>query len=125
MAAAQAELAAERRSTAKMRVTVQERQAAIDALKQRVADLKTETHKQDANLAALKAKNAKMESTLEHFRRHMRERESTLEGKEAGIVDLRRKNLTLDNFRFVLDHRVAQLMEERGPVADHIRSLEK
>jgi len=125
MAAAQAELAAERRSTAKMRVTAQEKQAAIDALKQKVTDLKSETHKQDANLVGLKAKNAKMESTLEHFRRHMRERESTLEGKEAGIVDLRRKNLTLDHFRFVLDHRAAQLMEERGPVADHIRSLEK
>ena len=37
---------------------------------------------------------------------------------------LRRKNITLDNFRFVLDHRVQQLMEERGPITRHIEGLE-
>ena len=50
----------------------------------------------------------------------MEERESTLEDKEKGILELRRKNITLDNFRFVLDHRVQQLMEERGPITRHI-----
>ena len=28
------------------------------------------------------------------------------------------------NFRFVLDHRVQQLMEERGPITRHIQGLE-
>ena len=40
------------------------------------------------------------------------------------ILELRRKNITLDNFRFVLDHRVQQLMEERGPITHHIQGLE-
>lgn len=53
-----------------------------------------------------------------------KERESTLEDKEKSILDLRRKNMTLDNFRFVLDHRVTQLMDERGPITEHIKGLE-
>ena len=54
----------------------------------------------------------------------MEERESTLEDKELSILRLRRKNVTLDNFRFVLDHRVQQLMEERGPITHHVSGLE-
>jgi hypothetical protein len=54
----------------------------------------------------------------------MEERESTLEDKELSILNLRRKNVTLDNFRFVLDHRVQQLMEERGPITQHVEGLE-
>jgi len=54
----------------------------------------------------------------------MAERESTLEAKEQTILRLRQKNVTLDNFRFVLDHRVSQLTEEQGPIASHVAGLE-
>lgn len=124
MAAAQAELAAERSNTARMRVVVQERQATIDILKANLEELKVEATKQDELLAAHKQKNAKAEATLEHFKRHMVERESTLQEKEKGIMELRRQNATLDNFRFVLDNRVTQLVDERAPLAEHITGLE-
>ena len=78
---------------------VQEREQTIDQLKRLMDELKAETHRQEAALAGHKAKNVRLEATLEHFRRHMRERESTLEDKEASVHDLRRKNSTLDNFR--------------------------
>jgi len=124
MAAAQEELTHERSNTQAMRVVAQERQRAIDGLRRRMDELKAETHRQDSALLAHKARNAKMEATLEHFRRHMTERESTLEDKEKSILELRRTNQTLDNFRFILDHRVGQLMDERGPLTKHIGDLE-
>ena len=54
----------------------------------------------------------------------MEERESTLEDKELSILNLRRKNVTLDNFRLVLDHRVQRLVQERGPITRHVEGLE-
>jgi cilia- and flagella-associated protein 57 len=125
MLAAQTELSAERSSTSRMRVMVQERNATIDGLKKRGEELKTETHRQDIALADHKLRNAKLEATLEHFKRHMVERESTLADKEKAIMDLRRTNTTLDNFRFVLDHRVQQLLEERAPISGQINELEE
>ncbi|CAM9389012.1 unnamed protein product, partial [Hapterophycus canaliculatus] len=44
--------------------------------------------------------------------------------QEKTILELRSNNTTLDNFRFVLDHRLQQLMEERGPITAHIEGLE-
>jgi WD40 repeat protein len=122
--AAQEELAAERGNTGRMRVMVQEYQSRINDLKLQMDTVKGETHRVDQALAGHKVKNQKMEATLEHFKRHMQERESTLEDKEAAILELRRRNTTLDNFRFVLDHRVQQLVEERGPISKHINGLE-
>jgi prophage DNA circulation protein len=125
MLAAQSELAAERASTSRMRVMVQERNATIEGLKKKGEELKSETHRQDLALAEHKLRNSKLEATLEHFRRHMVERESTLSDKEMAIQNLRRTNVTLDNFRFVLDHRVQQLLEERAPISNHINELEE
>ena len=48
------------------------------------------------------------------------ERENALGDKEKMILHLRSENRTLDNFRYVLDHRLQQLMKERGPIAKHI-----
>ena len=120
MAAAQAELTAERENTAEARGLVQTRNTKISRLEKRMDELKTSSHARNVLLTAEKVRNAKLEATLRHFKRHMEERESTLEDKELSILNLRRKNVTLDNFRFVLDHRVQQLMEERGPITQHL-----
>lgn len=124
MAAAQAELAIERECTAEARGLIQARNTKISRLDKRLNALKTASHARTVLLTAEKVRNAKLEATLRHFKRHMEERESTLEDKELSIFNLRRKNVTLDNFRFVLDHRVQQLVEERGPITRHVEGLE-
>ncbi len=124
MTAAQIELAAEREFTAEARALAQTRNTKISRLEKRIGELKMSNHARNVVLTAEKVRNAKLEATLRHFKRHMEERESTLEDKELGILHLRRKNVTLDNFRFVLDHRVEQLMKERGPITRHVRGLE-
>jgi predicted RNase H-like nuclease (RuvC/YqgF family) len=51
-------------------------------------------------------------------------REEALAEKEKVILDLRNTTKTLENFRFVLDHRLQQLTAERGPITKHIEGLE-
>ena len=45
--------------------------------------------------------------------------------KEKIIADLRSSTRTLENFRFVLDHRLQQLSAERDPITSHIERLEQ
>ena len=89
MAAAQAELTAERENTARMRALVQARNTKISRLEKRMDELKTSSHARNVLLTAEKVRNAKLEATLRHFKRHMEERESTLEDKEVAILSLR------------------------------------
>lgn len=124
MLAAQAELAAERENTAVVTGLAQAKNTKIARLEKRMDELKTSSHARNVLLIGEKVRNAKLEATLRHFKHHMEQRESTLEDKELLILELRRKNVTLDNFRFVLDRRVQQLVNERGPVSKHIHGLE-
>lgn len=41
------------------------------------------------------------------------------------IKDYRSKNIHLQNFRSVYDYRVNNLKEERGPLMDHLQSMDK
>ena len=75
-------------------------------------------------MGKLRQKNTKLEETLKHFERNLQERESSLQDKERTILNLRSNNRTLDNFRYVLDHRISQLTKEKGPIAEHIDKLE-
>jgi WD40 repeat protein len=67
----------------------------------------------------------KLATTLRHYELHLEQRESALEEKERTVLSLRSTNRTLDNFRFVLDHRLQQLAEEKGPLTQHIAGLEE
>ncbi|CAM9256888.1 unnamed protein product [Chrysoparadoxa australica] len=124
MAAAEAELSAERENTAKLRVQLQAHTTKEDQLKKRMQEITRSSNARDMLYMLEKGKREKLEATMHHFEQHMHERELTLAEKEKIILDLRSNNMTLDNFRFVLDHRLQQLMEERGPITDHIEGLE-
>lgn len=88
----------------------------------------------DANAAkaAVEAKSRsdsskilRLNETIEHYKKNLSEREEALAEKEKIILDLRNTTKTLENFRFVLDHRLQQLTAERGPITSHIEGLEK
>jgi len=124
MAAAAAELAAERDNTNAAIQLVEARNAQMARLEKSKVEQKVVNQAQRVILVAEKARNEKLAKTLSHVQGRMAERESTLEAKEQTILRLRQKNVTLDNFRFVLDHRVSQLTEEQGPIASHVAGLE-
>ena len=78
-------------------------------------ELKMAAHMRDVMLSADRVKNEKLEATLEHFKRHMKERESTLEDKEKGILDLRRKNVTLDGQKIRVQDGAEKLIQTELP----------
>lgn len=72
-----------------------------------------------------KMKIQKLHDTIDHYKKNLSEREEALAEKEKVILDLRNTTKTLENFRFVLDHRLQQLTAERGPITSHIEGLER
>ena len=124
MTAAQSEILFERKLTSDARGLVQARNANIARLEKRMDELKTLSHARNVLLASQKVSNARIQGTAEHFKCHLEERESTLENKELTILSLRRKNVTLDNFRSVLDHYVQRATIDHEPISEHLRGLE-
>lgn len=53
------------------------------------------------------------------------EREDVIKNKEKSIKDLRNVNTHLENFRFVLDHKIRSLKDEKLPMEQQIANLEK
>jgi hypothetical protein len=56
--------------------------------------------------------------------RSLEVRDEALAEKEKDIAALRTECHTLDNYKYVLDHRVDSMSSERGPVIKHVASLE-
>jgi hypothetical protein len=79
----------------------------------------------EAKLAAEKRKILNLNSTIAHYQANLKEREEALSEKEKVILELRNNAKTLENFRFVLDHRLQLLTAERGPITSHIEGLER
>lgn len=53
------------------------------------------------------------------------EREDVIKQKEKNIKDMRNINTHLENFRFVLDHKIRSLKDEKQPMEAQIKNLEK
>ena len=125
MAVAESELKTEKDATREKQAFVQNLYTKRAQLKKKNEELKTRSQHHENEYAKEKARRDKLEETLTHIELHMKEREDALSDKEKTILKLRSTNRTLDNFRYVLDHRLQQLMKERGPIAKHIEGLEK
>ncbi|CAM9179293.1 unnamed protein product, partial [Phaeothamnion confervicola] len=122
--AAAADLAAEREASARLRAALQARKTREDQLRKKVQEVVRAANARELLYDLEKGRREKLEATVHHLEAHMHEREVTLAEKDRAIHDLRSNNSTLDNFRFVLDHRLQQLMAERGPIAAHVEGLE-
>jgi len=125
MSVAESDLIGEQESTRKMQAIVQTLNTKRAQLKKKNEELKLKTANHEIEYAKEKSRRVKLEETLSHIELHMKEREDALSDKEKTILGLRSTNKTLDNFRYVLDHRLQQLMKERGPIQKHIEGLEK
>jgi len=124
MAVAEKELAAQREEKAKIRASLEARRTQRDQYKKALKETKTQNEKLEEENRKLRKEKKELEDTYGNQQKNLVERETTLSEKERIIQDLRSNNRTLDNFRFVLDHRLQQLMEERGPITKHIEDLE-
>ena len=66
-----------------------------------------------------------LEINLRNSEMLLEERDASLQQKERDILGLKSKQSTLENFKYVLNHRIQMLSKEKGPIAEHIGALEK
>ena len=122
--AAENELSGERETILKLRTLVQTKNTKLDQLKKKLVEISAASKARLTLLQTEKREKQKLQDTIEHYKRNLMEREGALAEKEKVILDLRNTTRTLENFRFVLDHRLQQLFAERGPITTHIEDLE-
>ena len=125
ISAAENELVNERDTITKLRTLVQTKNTKLDQLKKKLLELSMASKARLALLANEKKEKQKLMDIIEHYKLNLKEREDALAEKENIIVELRSSKQTLENFRFVLDHRLQQLSAERGPIGAHIVGLER
>jgi peptidoglycan hydrolase CwlO-like protein len=89
-------------------------------LKKKLVELSNIFKARQAVIDQDKKEKQKLVETIAHYKRNLQEREEALEEKERIILELRNTTRTLENFRFVLDHRLQQLSAEREPITSHI-----
>lgn len=123
--AAESELVSERETILKLRTLVQTKNTKLDQLKKKLVELSTSSKARLTLLNHERAEKQKLYDTIEHYKKNLIERENALAEKEKMVLELRSTTRTLENFRFVLDHRLQQLSSERGPITNHIEGLEK
>lgn len=125
IAAAESELKSERENITKLRTLVQTKNTKLDQLKKKLTELASSAKARQSMLIHEKKERLKLQDTIEHYKKNLLEREEALAEKEKTILELRSTTRTLENFRFVLDHRLQQLSAERGPITQHIEGLEQ
>ena len=96
-----------------------------DQLVKKMNELNQQKEVLDQRLDEAEARCRRLDELLAHADRVILEQKKSIADKEKQILNLRAGNRTLDNFRFVLDHRINQLTQERGPITAHVDELEK
>ena len=119
------ELVSERDTILKLRTLVQTKNTKLAQLKKKLIELNLAAQQHAAKVVEEVNIRKNLLNTIEHYKKNLIEREEALAEKEKDVLELRSTTRTLENFRFVLDHRLQQLSSERGPITNHIESLEK
>jgi len=90
--------------------------------KTQMTSSKEELNRELNELRELKTHNAQLEQELESLtkdyeinQKEIRERHMTARDKQARIIQLRRKKQELEKFKFVLDYKVLELLQQLAP----------
>jgi len=124
ISAAENELVNERETITKLRTLVQMKNTKVDQLKKKLVELSSIFKARQGVLDQERREKEKLMETITHYKKNLQEREDALAEKERVILELRNTTRTLENFRYVLDHRLKQLSMERDPIRSHIEGLE-
>ncbi len=73
----------------------------------------------------LRGKKQQLETKVKEVEDQLKQRELIIREKEKEIKGLRNTNGHLENFRFVLDHKIISLKDEKLPMEEQIKNLEK
>jgi hypothetical protein len=125
IAAAEAELNAERDSVFKLKMQAQTKDTKIEQMEKKLREVNDVLKARNLILEKEREEQRKLRAEIAHNQKNIQERDEALAEKEKTILELRNTARTLENFRFVLDHRLHQLSNERGPITNHIGNLER
>jgi len=73
----------------------------------------------------LQIKKGQLETKVKEVEEQLKQQEATIREREKEIKNLRNTNSHLENFRFVLDHKIISLKDEKLPMEEQIKNLEK
>lgn len=90
--------------------------------------IKAENQEQSKNLeeraGELLTKKLELEAKVNSVEEQLKQKELIIHEKEKEIQQLRNSNAHLENFRFVLDHKILSLKEEKVPMDKQIKNLD-
>ncbi|RHY47983.1 hypothetical protein DYB30_009635 [Aphanomyces astaci] len=118
------QLTVERQNTAIKETQITGKNSKIDSLKKKIQELKANASARDILLSTEKAKTVKLETALANYERHFDGLQGSIDEKEKAVQGLKASNRVLESFRFVLDHRVEELQNEKSPMQKLISGLE-
>ena len=72
----------------------------------------------------LRARKLQLETKLKEVEEQLKQREVIIHEKEKEIKNLKSSNTHLENFRFVLDHKIVSLKDEKMPMENRIKTFE-
>ena len=98
---------------------------ACQKLRDKMEKIAVVERERDHQHELLKTQYKNLERNLANSEILLEERDASLQQKERDILGLKSKQSTLENFKYVLNHRIQMLSKEKGPIAEHIGALEK
>ena len=96
-----------------------------DALANREEERKREFSTLEEERNTLKKDCEELRTNLARAMEQMQEREEVIKKKETTIKELRSFNIHLQNFRYVLDEKIKELKEDRGPLGAQLLNLQE
>ena len=96
-----------------------------DALASREEERKREFSALEEERNSLKKDCEELRSNLIRAQEQMMEREEVIKKKETTIKELRSFNIHLQNFRYVLDEKIKELKDDRGPLGAQLLNLQE
>lgn len=99
-------------------------------MKQRLSTLQKHLKEKDEELSKSETKReeltkklASMQVMINSVKEQLKERERGLKIKDDSLFKMREQTKHLESFKFVLDHKVQNLEEERDPIQKQVNSL--
>ena len=125
IASAEKELATERDKTSRLHAQIQRLNTHVVFINKKSRELEIETEARDGEIQTQLEQNEVIETDVKKCSSYLDAQVSKLEKAEKTVSELNAKTNTLENFRSVLDSRVAELTAERVPFTEQLGELDK
>ena len=110
----QKDLSEEETKTAQKQGALTSQGNKLESMKKRLLESKQKCTAKEKECDKLNHRILQMQEQMRTMARALEVRDASLLDKEKEIAGLRTENRTLDNFRFVLDHKISKMSSERG-----------